>query len=334
MTKRTELLNSLKTKKFDAQYQVVNPAKGNRFSFRPSKVASHYTAWPKLIDLCGEPPLQGMDEDRANALIDISQEKLTSSMKSYYSKEVDWKEFAALGTGLSRESAGFKPTQTREKAQKEEEFNPRNLRRYLFRPFDSRWCYYTSVPNVWKRSRPELWKQSQFGNEFLLSRPSGVASPEGVPFLFTKTLLARDSMRGHAIAFPIGVYLTKSEKEVSNIGLFDKLKKTGGLQTIANISSHARTYLKLLGIKDSDGIPSIAGLIWMHALAIGYSPAYLAENSDGIREDWPHIPLPDSKKLLEQSQSWVGMLMNYYIVNPLSKELHLGLCGPNSNPWA
>ena len=42
-------------------------------------------------------------------------------------------------------------------------------------------------------------------------------------------------------------------------------------------------------------------LIWMHALAVGYSPAYLAENADGIRRDWPRIPLPDKRKALEAS---------------------------------
>jgi hypothetical protein len=36
-------------------------------------------------------------------------------------------------------------------------------------------------------------------------------------------------------------------------------------------------------------------LIWLHALAIGYAPAYLAENADGVRQDWPRIPLPASK---------------------------------------
>jgi hypothetical protein len=33
-------------------------------------------------------------------------------------------------------------------------------------------------------------------------------------------------------------------------------------------------------------------------LAIGYSPAYLAENADGIRQDWPRIPLPKAKDSL------------------------------------
>ncbi len=39
----------------------------------------------------------------------------------------------------------------------------------------------------------------------------------------------------------------------------------------------------------------------MHALAVGYSPAYLAENADGIRRDWPRVPLPDSREALDAS---------------------------------
>ena len=34
----------------------------------------------------------------------------------------------------------------------------------------------------------------------------------------------------------------------------------------------------------------------MHTLAIGYSPLYLSENRDGIRQDWPRIPLPAAKE--------------------------------------
>ena len=35
---------------------------------------------------------------------------------------------------------------------------------------------------------------------------------------------------------------------------------------------------------------TVAELIWNHVLAIGYSPAYLNENTDGLRQDWPRIP--------------------------------------------
>jgi hypothetical protein len=36
----------------------------------------------------------------------------------------------------------------------------------------------------------------------------------------------------------------------------------------------------------------------MHALAIGYSPAYLQQNHDGIHQDFPRVPLPNSRDLL------------------------------------
>ena len=34
---------------------------------------------------------------------------------------------------------------------------------------------------------------------------------------------------------------------------------------------------------------------------MGYAPAYLTENADGIRQDWPRIPLPDTREALKDS---------------------------------
>ena len=54
-----------------------------------------------------------------------------------------------------------------------------------------------------------------------------------------------------------------------------------------------------MGVADAD---SEAGeLIYMHTLAIGYSRDYLAENSSGIRQGWPRIPLPASRDVLMAS---------------------------------
>jgi hypothetical protein len=66
----------------------------------------------------------------------------------------------------------------------------------------------------------------------------------------------------------------------------------------ANLSAEARAYLSKLGISNPDADAKTAGLIWIHALAIGYSTAYLSENADGIRMDWPRVPLPASKQTL------------------------------------
>lgn len=40
----------------------------------------------------------------------------------------------------------------------------------------------------------------------------------------------------------------------------------------ANLSPAARTYLVALGLPDPDADADTAGLIWMHALAVGYAP--------------------------------------------------------------
>jgi hypothetical protein len=69
----------------------------------------------------------------------------------------------------------------------------------------------------------------------------------------------------------------------------------------ANLSIAARAYLAALNLPDPNQDRDTAALIWYHALAIGYSPAYLAEHADGIRQDWPRIPLPATAQALRDS---------------------------------
>ena len=76
-----------------------------------------------------------------------------------------------------------------------------------------------------------------------------------------------------------------------------------GRRITANLSHSARAYLASLGLPDPDTHQETAELIWYHALAIGYSPAYLSENADGIRQDWPRIPLPKTKDSLLASSA-------------------------------
>ena len=68
-----------------------------------------------------------------------------------------------------------------------------------------------------------------------------------------------------------------------------------------NLSEKVLTYLSMLGLTNYREVTKRADLIWMHALAIGFAPGYLSENSDGVRQDWPRIPLPDSKSALLHS---------------------------------
>ena len=70
------------------------------------------------------------------------------------------------------------------------------------------------------------------------------------------------------------------------------------LSTRANLSKRAKAYLEHLNAPNPDGDLSSAKLLWLHALAVGFSPRYRLENADGIRSDYPRIPLPDSLERL------------------------------------
>jgi hypothetical protein len=301
--RRADLLASLKTKKLDRQYEKVEPTPSNRFSFRPADVASHYLGWPKLVELCAEPPSNGLMEKRGGALMDSDRHALEMRMRQYYDLNVSMEQLKAVGSSLAKDAARFDAKKAREKVLAAETFQPEHLRRYALRPYDVRWCYYSAERPLWNEPRPKLWAQCWKGNQFLMTRPAGVASPEGVPFFYTPLLGDNDFLRGHAYYFPFRLRAAASAKprrKDDGNGEFGSILeeaapayRAGKGKTTANLSPAAHAYLATLGLKNADA--DTAALIWLHALAIGYAPAYLAENADGVRQDWPRIPLPASR---------------------------------------
>ncbi len=316
--KRAEILASLKTKQFSRQYAKVAPAGENRFSFRPSDVAGHYYKWPALTDLCAAAPSNGLMEKRGGALMDIDVRALQTRMRDYYDPTVSWEQLMALKTGLTENAAGFDAKKVRLGVQAKEEFEPEHLRPYALRAFDSRWCYFSNVSPLWNRCRPTLWQQCWKGNKFLMSRPAGVANPEGFPLFYTPLLGDNDFLRGHAYYFPLRLRSAakeKPEERDDGNGHFGSILQEAAPayevsddKTTANLSPAARAYLAKLGIKNPDADEDTATLIWMHALAIGYAPAYLAEHADGIRENWPRVPLPKTRLALLASAKLGGQV--------------------------
>lgn len=300
--RRKQLLDSLTAKRFDTVYTLAKPARDNRFSFRPEVVAQHYTEWAKIAELCALSPSNGLMEKRGGALIDIGRDALEARMGDYFDASVTWDEYKARQTALTEKAAGFTPQSARAKAIATEAFDPGRLQRYALRPFDTRWCYYTAVNPIWNRARPTLWAQFWPGNRFLITRFRTSSDKEGRPISFTSALLDDHYLMPDAVAIPLSVRNGDRLSTKQHATLFDVLgDHPSQRKPTANLSKRARAYLMEVGIKNPDADAEVAGLIWMHALAIGYSPAYLLENADGIRRDWLRIPLPDSRKALEGS---------------------------------
>ena len=303
VNKRAELLATARANDIDTQYISTSPGPDNRYSFRPMSVTEDYSEWPKLSELCGVLPINGLMEKRSGALIDVEKSALEDRMRIYYDADETWETVAALNTGLTKDAARFNAKNARNKVLAVEEFAQGRVRKYAIRPFDSRWCYYSGVRPLWNEPRPALWQQCWEGNAFLIGRPAGVAVPEGIPVSFTTCLGDNDYQRGHSYYFPLWLRasLAVGKSETENQGAFQIAAETPGIEILANLSYSARQYLESLGINKPDADLNTASLVWMHSLAIGCSPAYLEENADGIRQDWPRIPLPKTKQALYTS---------------------------------
>jgi hypothetical protein len=298
--KREELLESLEAADFDARYTEAVPTAENRFAFRPGEVGGAYASWPRVTELSARPPFNGLMEKRGGALIDDDCAALAARMRTYFDPQRSWDEVESAIGGLSLNYASFNPTAIRRDAVARSHFQDKAITRYVVRPFDVGFAYAVAHVPLWNRARPDLLRQLPTAGGFLATRPAGVANPEGVPLAWTNVLGDNDALRGHAYYTPMFLH--------------------DGDATRANLSAPARAWLAALGLPDPDSDRDTAVLPWLHALAIGYSPAWLAENEHGIRGDWPRIPLPGRGRTVPRD----------YAADEAETAAHAALLGPRT----
>jgi hypothetical protein len=311
ITKRADLLESLQTPNFAIQYKSVTPQEGNRFCFRPSEVSDYYLTWPRVSELCVHEPFNGPIERRGNALIVFNGEKeKLFPLKAFLDPAKTDEEVSSLAPRLMKSSGEFKAKKTRSLLKGKVNYAEDRIVRYPFKPFDIRLAYLdAAIQPLFSRPSPELLAQGVIpGNSFFITRDTPDKHPEGPPFFFSKLICDYDSISGHARHFPILVFPKPAKKakktNLQNAApLFTEVEE---VKPTANLSLIARTYLSDLGLpdpdpdSDPDADAETAGLIWMHSLAIGYSPDYLIENAHGC-QDWPRVPLPDTAEALKNS---------------------------------
>ena len=203
VTKRTDLLETLKVSDFKAQYQPAYPDKNNWFSFRSMEVSSNYLEWPKLIDICQENPISGLQEMRRSSLIDIDRNNLEKRMRLYFDPRVDWETFKAQDSGLSQNAGRFDPRSCRERILKVEKFDETRIARYALYPFDLRWSYYSSVRPLWNEPRPALVAQKWPGNKFIITRMMAERPKENIAVTVTSELPDYHLLRPNVVAIPI-----------------------------------------------------------------------------------------------------------------------------------
>lgn len=305
-TKRADLLASLQAPDFDSQYRLVEPSAASRFSFRAATTAADYRDWPKIVDLCAQAPISGLQEMRKGALMGIDRAPLEARMGAYFDTSLGWDGFAALGSGLSEKAGRFDPSATRPRLQAAEAYDSARIERYALYPFDNRWAYYSSVRPLWNEPRAALKAQQLPNNLFVVTRMAAERPTENVAITATRLLPDYHLLRPNVVAIPV---LVRPEGQVD--ALQHKLFGTSQAQDRprANLSALARQYLAGMGLPDPDADHAVAALVWLHALAIGHAPAYTQDNAEELRRDWPRIPLPPTADLLRASAELGGQVL-------------------------
>lgn len=296
-TKRADLLASIEEEDIDSQYELANPRKDNRWSLRPAEIATAYLRWPTAVQLCAVSPVSGLQEMRKGALMALDAASLEGRMKRYFDAGIDWKDLCSVG--LCEDAGRFRAQEARTRLLKTTSYDDGSIRKYALYPYDQRWCYYTNVRPLWNEPRPSLVAQGWDGNRFFVTRMMAERPNEGAVVLLTKSIPDYHLLRPNAVAIPLRLKAGQTGRNSRTFGerLLPGMEIEANRIT-ANLSPASRTYLRSLDLPDPDTDQNTAELIWYHALAIGYAPAYLTENSDGIRQDWPRIPLPRMKEEL------------------------------------
>jgi hypothetical protein len=278
--KRAELLQSLDEEgaAFDRRYAALAPKAATRFSLRPGASAEDFASWPTVTHLSRVAPMNGLMEKRGGALMNDDRSKLAARMAAYFDTTKKFEAVRSTIGPLAVDRARFVAREARDILQRLGEFRDEAIQRYWLRAFETPWAYIVERRPLWNEPRPQLQDALPIAEGFFVSRPLAVADPEGFSSCWTHLLGDNDALKGHAYFTPV----------VENLA--------GVVRP--NLSPAALAWITALGLPPN---AESSRLVWHHALAITYSPAYLAENAAGIRQGWPRVPLPGDADALRAS---------------------------------
>ncbi len=276
-TKRADLIFSLEDRS-SSQYEQLQPSLSLGLPFLPLQTPKQYERWQPLPAIF---PLSfpGVKTSRDDLLVDIDRHRLVERVAKYFDPEVSDLEIGNVSPVSMKAGKRFKPKETREYLINRG-FIPENIVRFLYRPMDHRWIYWEPETKLLDEKRTEYFPQVFAGNMFLFT--TGMTRKHVIePPLFTSLLNDLNCMDSGARGFPL---------YVRSFG--NKLFDSEG-ETTSNISQAGLDYLKSLSADEID--------LFYHCLAILDSPEYRGANADGLRQNWPRIPLPAIRETLRRS---------------------------------
>jgi hypothetical protein len=268
-TKRGDLLAG------PGHYEKLIPVLGMGLSLMPGQVTISYLNWPLLPELFPV-PFPGVKTSRDDVVVDIDRDRLVKRMEKYFDPQISHDQMRQISPSAMTDTGTFKAVPAREQLLKRG-LKPEFIVRYCYRPFDVRWIYWEPDTNLLDRKREDYFPHVSQDNLWIEARQK--QPMEHFDRGFFVRVLADNFGNGLSDFFPL--YLHTSAERAT---LLDQAGRK------PNLSDAAAGYLAALKATPED--------LFYHTLAILHAPAYRAENAGALRQDWPRVPLPESKKAL------------------------------------
>lgn len=280
--RRQALIESMNAPHFNQLYQKLEPEITLGLPFKPATLGADYRTWKALPELFPV-SFPGVKTSRDEVVVDVDRQQLEERMKTYFDEDVSNEEISRIAPAAMKSTARFNATTTRGTL-KARGFMPQNVVPYFYRPFDVRWLYWEPETKLLDEKRADYWPHVFDGN--LMLSAASISRREFDPPPLSSCISSLHTLERGANIFPL--YL----RDLTATSLF---AKEGQAPTKANLSTDAQKYL------DSLGLTSGAKTLFLHALAIQHAPRYRTENADALRLDWPRVPLPTEREVLETS---------------------------------
>lgn len=321
-SKRDDLEESLTSGSDAPDYEPLFPSVENWYRLRRWSPRQGYEHWPSVVELAADEPSLGLNENRGEALIAHDRETLARRMAHYLDPNISYEDLGPDAERLTYRWARFDPERTRDRLLEKSPFTESNIVRFQVKPFDLRWAYIDTTAKLWNEPRSQYVQAANVGSDFLLVRRRAPRANDGAAFLLSRSLIDQHTMHKDAYVLPSWLAAASPPRDDGTDRLFELDDASGADRDWRpNLSTRALTYLAELGIDDIATSQESARMLWLHVLAIGYSPLYLEENGDAIRNGWPRIPLPNSEEVLRSSTRLGQRIANLLDVNTSDDEL-------------
>jgi hypothetical protein len=271
--RRTALVESLETEHFERLFSRLEPVLELGLPFKPRVLVDAYLSWPLLPELFAK-SFPGVKTSRDDVVVDIDRDQLEARMRRYFDPQASDDDLRREIPGAMQSTARFDAYKVRESLVKRG-FLADRIVRYCYRPFDVRWLYWEPDTKLLDEKRhdyfPHVVSQNAWLSAGQRNRKEDFYQPQ-----FTKVLADHHIVESNVGMFPLYLYSGDVEGRL-----------------LPNITKEAAAYLKAISTDESR--------LFFHTLGVLHGRAYRTENGGGLRQDWPRIPLPETRELLEAS---------------------------------